>query len=78
MGGSVLREDALRATVDPRVLLGIVAVEDAESCLKSVDVEIKVEGDLTDEQREQILKMAYRSPVHVMVSAPNEINTRLT
>ncbi len=71
-------EVTARATVDPRVLLGIVAVEDAESCLKSVDVDIKVEGDLTDEEREQILKMAYRSPVHVMVSAPNEINTRLT
>ncbi len=71
-------EVTARAKVDPRVLLGITDVEESQSCLKSVDVDIKVEGDLTDEQREAILVMAKRSPVHAMVSGPNNINTRVT
>lgn len=71
-------EVTARAKVDPRVLLGITDVEESQSCLKSVDVDIKVEGDLTDEEREAILVMAQRSPVHAMVSGPNNINTRVT
>lgn len=71
-------EVTARAKVDPRVLLGITDVEESQSCLKSVDVDIKVEGDLTDEEREAILVMAERSPVHAMVSGPNNINTRVT
>ncbi len=71
-------EVTARAKVDPRVLLGITDVEESQSCLKSVDVDIKVEGDLTDEQRKAILVMAKRSPVHAMVSGPNNINTRVT
>lgn len=71
-------EVTARAKVDPRVLLGITDVEESQSCLKSVDVDIKVEGDLTDEERDAILVMAERSPVHAMVSGPNNINTRVT
>ncbi len=71
-------EVTARATVDPRVLLGIVPAAEAESCMKSVDVEIKVDGDLTDAQRQQILRMAERSPVHAMVSGSNSIRTQLT
>jgi uncharacterized OsmC-like protein len=66
-----------RATVDPRVLLGIAPVEEAESCLKSIDVDIIVDGDLTDEQRAQVLAMAHRSPVHAMIVGSNNINTRV-
>lgn len=71
-------EVTAKATVDPRVLLGIDPAENAQSCLKSVDVDIKVEGDLSDEQRQQILQMAKRSPVHAMVSGNNSINTQVT
>jgi uncharacterized OsmC-like protein len=71
-------EVTARASVDPRVLLGIVPAEEADSCLKSVDVEINVRGDLTEAQREQVLLMAQRSPVHAMVSGSNKITTRLT
>ncbi len=71
-------EVTAKVTVDPRVLLGIEDVEQTTSCLKSVDVDIKVEGDLTDAEREAILVMAERSPVHAMVTGPNNINTRIT
>jgi uncharacterized OsmC-like protein len=71
-------EVTAKATVDPRVLLGIAPVEETESCLRSVDVDIKVDGDLSDGQRDQILEMAMRSPVHAMISGSNSINTKVT
>ncbi len=71
-------EVTAKATVDPRVLLGITPAAEAQSCLRSVDVEIKVTGDLTDGQRQQILDMAERSPVHAMVSGSNSINTTIS
>ena len=64
-----------KAKVDPRVLLGIVPVEEAQSCMLSVDIEIKADGDLSEEDRAQILESAHRSPVHAMVSSANRINT---
>ena len=70
-------EVTAKATVDHRVLLGIAPVEEAASCLKSVDVDIKVDGDLSDEQRDQILQMARRSPVHAMITGSNSINTKV-
>jgi uncharacterized OsmC-like protein len=71
-------EVTAHATVDPRVLLGMVPADEAESCLKSVDVAIKIDGNLNDDQRSQILQMAHRSPVHAMVSGGNRINTTVT
>lgn len=66
-----------KATVDPRVLLGVVPVEEAEACMKSVDVEISVGGDLSKAEKEKILEMARRSPVHALVKGENSINERL-
>jgi uncharacterized OsmC-like protein len=66
-----------KAKVDPRVLLGIVPTEEAQSCMLSVDIEIKAQGDLSDADRAQILDSAHRSPVHAMVSSANRINTNL-
>jgi uncharacterized OsmC-like protein len=64
-----------RATVDPRVLLGIVPADEAASCLQSVDMDIEVKGDLTETDRNRIREMAKRSPVHALVTHPNTIHT---
>lgn len=64
-----------RAKVDPRVLLGIVPVEEAASCLQVVEMAIDVRGDLTDDDRQRIAEMAKRSPVHALISYPNTIRT---
>ncbi len=66
-----------KAKVDPRVLLGIVSVDEAQSCLLAVDIEISAQGDLSDADRAQILESAHRSPVHAMVSGTNSINSKL-
>jgi uncharacterized OsmC-like protein len=66
------------AKVDPRVLLGIVPVEEAASCMQKVEMDIQVHGDLTEEDRQRIAQMAKRSPVHALISHPNTIYTNLT
>lgn len=68
-------EITAKAKVDPRVLFGVVPVEEAESCLKSVDLEIKVQGDLSDADRTKIKEMALRSPVHAMITGRNSVTT---
>ncbi len=64
-----------RATVDPRVLLGIVPVEEASSCMQRVEMEIDVRGDLTEADRLRIAQMAKRSPVHALISHANTIQS---
>ena len=71
-------EVTAKANVDPRVLLGIVPVSEAQSCIQSVDIDVKVTGEMSDEDRNKILEMAERSPVHIMESGPNTVNTRVT
>lgn len=69
-------EVTAQAQVDPRVLLGVVPVEEAASCLQSVDLSIDVRGeDLTEEDRARIEEMAKRSPVHSLVSHANTVRT---
>ena len=70
-------EVTARATIDPRVLLGVVPVEEADSCLQGVDVEIAVGGDLSEAEQAKILEMARRSPVHALVKGENAISERL-
>jgi uncharacterized OsmC-like protein len=71
-------EVTAKANVDPRVLFGIVPVAEAQSCIQSVDVDVKVIGDVSDADRQKILEMAERSPVHIMVSGPNTVNTTVS
>jgi uncharacterized OsmC-like protein len=71
-------EITARATVDPRVLLGIVPVSEAESCMQRVELSINVTGDVSAEDKVRIQQMAKRSPVHALVSHSNSIITRMT
>ena len=62
--------------VDPRVLFGILPIEDATSCLQNVDLQIDVTGDeVTEETRRKIAEMANRSPVHSMIKYANTMTT---
>lgn len=68
---------AVKATVDPRVLLGVVPAEEADSCLQQADVDIKVGGNLSKAEKDKILEMAHRSPVHALVKGANSISERI-
>lgn len=65
-----------KAKIDPRVLLGILSIEEASSCLTEIELDIAVRGEnLTDEDRVRIEEMAHRSPVHAMIRHSNSIYT---
>jgi uncharacterized OsmC-like protein len=58
----------VRTTVDPRVLFAIKGPEAHGSCLGSIDYDIKVTGDVSDEDLETIHKLCQHSPVHGMMA----------
>ncbi|MGE3800068.1 MAG: OsmC family protein [Candidatus Kapaibacterium sp.] len=71
-------EVSARITVDPRVLLGILPIEEAASCLQEVSLDISARGEnLTEEDRRRIEAMAHRSPVHAMIRHANTIHTNV-
>ena len=71
-------ETSVEAEVDPRVLFGLNSLAEAPSCLKTVRAEVKVSGDVKDEDLARLREMAERSPVHTLMSAPNRIITEVS
>jgi uncharacterized OsmC-like protein len=61
-------EIAVRTTVDPRVLLAIKGPEEHGSCLGTIEYDVKVSGDVSDEDIETIHKLCKYSPVHGMLA----------
>ena len=71
-------EVSATAIVDPRVLLGVLSIEEATSCLQSISLEITARGEnMSDEDKRRIEEMAHRSPVHAMIRHSNTIYTNV-
>jgi uncharacterized OsmC-like protein len=66
-------EITVKTTVDPRVLLALKGPEEHGSCLGSIDYDVKVNGEVSDEEMETIHKLCQYSPVHGMMSENIEI-----
>ncbi|MFC4988126.1 OsmC family protein [Saliphagus infecundisoli] len=56
------------APVDLRMLFGIHDTDRADEMYDDLEIEIEVEGDLTDEQREAVGDYYRRSPVYTLVT----------
>ena len=61
-------EIAVRTTVDPRVLLAIKGPEEHGSCLGTIEYDVKVSGEVSDEDMDTIHKLCRYSPVHGMMA----------
>jgi uncharacterized OsmC-like protein len=61
-------EITVRTTVDPRVLLAIMGPEEHGSCLGTIEYDVKVSGEVSDEEMETIHKLCRYSPVHGMMA----------
>lgn len=70
-------EIKVSADIDPSVLFEVKGPESHTSCLPKVRTEVKVEGDLTDEQLETIERLVHYSPVHGMLEYANTIETHV-
>lgn len=67
-------EIKVATTIDPRVMLAIKGPDEHGSCLGSIKYDVKVSGDVSDEDMEMIDKLCAYSPVYGMVSGKITIN----
>lgn len=71
-------EITVRTTVDPRVLLAIKGPEEHDSCLGTIEYDVKVDGNVSEEEMQTIKKLCSYSPVHAMMSEAIEIKGKVT
>jgi uncharacterized OsmC-like protein len=68
----------VHADIDPSVLFEVKGPESHTSCMPKISTEVKVKGDLTDEQLEKIRELVHYSPVHGMVEYANSVEAKVT
>ncbi len=71
-------EITVRADVDPSVLFEVKGPESHTACIPNISCDVKVKGDLTDEQLAEIQRLIAYSPVHGMVAEHNDIKSTVT
>jgi len=62
-------EISVRSTIDPRVLFGVLPPEMHPSCIGQIDYDVKVRGNLSDEDLKTIQKLCEHSPVYGMLNS---------
>ena len=68
----------MHAYVDPSVLFEVKGPESHTSCMPKITTEVKVKGDLTDEQLQTIQELVHYSPVHGMVEYANTVEAKVS
>ncbi len=71
-------EITVKATVDPRVLFAVKEPEEHRACLGTVEYEVKVDGNVSDEELETIHKLCKYSPVHGLIADAINVTGRVT
>ena len=64
--------------IDPSVLFEVKGPESHTSCMPKIVSEVKVKGDISDEQLEEIKRLVSYSPVHGMVEYANTVESKVT
>jgi uncharacterized OsmC-like protein len=70
-------EITVRSTVDPRVLFAVKGPEEHGSCIKSIEYDVKVQGDVSDEQLKTIKNLCEHSPVYGMMVTPITMSAKV-
>ena len=70
-------EITVSADVDPSVLFEVKGPESHTSCMPMITTEVRVKGDISDEQLKEIERLAHYSPVHGMVEYANNTETKV-
>ena len=66
-------EVSIKTTVDPRVLFAIRGPEDHGACLGKIEYDVKVRGEISDDDLETIRSLCMYSPVAGMLSQSVQI-----
>ncbi len=71
-------EISVHADVDPSVLFEVKGPESHTSCMPKIVTEVKVKGDISDDQIKTIERLIHYSPVHGMVEYANTVESHVT
>ena len=63
--------------IDPSVLFEVKSPEEHTSCMPKITTEVKVKGDLSDEQLKTIKRLISYSPVHGLLEYANTVESRV-
>ena len=77
--GINLEEMEIRVStdIDPSVLFEVKGPDQHTSCMPKVTTEVRVKGDLSDDQLKEIERLVHYSPVHGMVEYANTVETKV-
>ena len=64
--------------IDPSVLFEVKGPESHTSCMPKIVSEVKVKGDISDDQLEEIKRLVSYSPVHGMIEYANTVESSVT
>ena len=71
-------EISVRSEIDPRVLFAVREPEDHKACLGTLTYEVKVSGDISDDDLRTIHKLCEHSPVHGLIAEAITITGEVT
>jgi uncharacterized OsmC-like protein len=71
-------EITVKSTVDPRVLFAIKEPEDHKACLGALEYEVKVNGEVSDEEMATIRRLCEYSPVHGLIAEAISVSGHVT
>ncbi len=67
-------EISVRSTVDPRVLFAVKEPTEHKACLGTIEYDVKVTGDVSDDDLKTIHNLCKYSPVHGLMAEAIEIS----
>ncbi len=71
-------EITVHSEVDPRVLFAVREPEDHKACLGSLRYDVKVTGDISDDDLKTIHRLCEHSPVHGLIAEAISISGEVT
>ena len=71
-------EVTVRTNVDPRVLFALKGPEEHGSCLGTMEYDVKVTGDLSDEDLNTIERLCKHSPVYGLIAESIPLKSNVT
>ncbi len=66
-------EISVRSTIDPRVLFAVKEPSEHKACMGTIEYDVKVTGDVSDDDLETIHNLCKYSPVHGLMAESIEI-----
>ena len=70
-------EIIVKANVDPSVLFEVKGPDQHTACIPNISCEVKVKGDISEDQLRTIERLIESSPVHGMVAHANSITAKV-